>query len=134
MKNISLISGLGLLLTACAPSQQESSAATIKKFYHYYIVEENKTFPYIKFNEDTLRTYCTTSFLKAWYEESEYDRVLQAQDDYLEWANKSTVVPLKKTENNEYKVCFQGPISHCIIVTVKKEQGKYKISDTRSVD
>jgi hypothetical protein len=134
MRNTFLISLLGILSTAFAPSRNESSAATIKKFYHYYIVETDKTFPHIKFNEDTLRKYCTASFLKKWYGGREYDRVLQAQDDYIEWANNIKVVPLNIRENNEYNVCFLGPLKHCIIVTVKKEQGRYKISDTRRVN
>lgn len=94
----------------------------------------DKTIPQIKFNEDTLQKYCTASFLKKWKDDHEYDRVLQAQDYYIEWAKNSTVMPLNNTKNNEYNVCFLGPLKHCIIVTVKKEQGRYKISDTRRVD
>lgn len=133
MRNKLLISLLGLVLTSCGRSQDESSAvtATIKGFYHYYIVETDKTFPHITFNEDTLQTYCTASFLKKWYAGSEYDRVLQAQDDYSEWANNLTVAPLNNPEKNAYKVCFLGRVNHCIIVTVKKEQGKWKIDDTQ---
>jgi hypothetical protein len=133
MRNKLLLSLLGLVLTSGVRSQEESSAATatIKGFYHYYIVETDKTFPHIKFNEDTLRKYCTASFLKKWYDGREYDRVLQAQDDYIEWANNIKVVPLNKPANHVYKVCFLGPLKHCIIVTVKKEQGKWKIDDTR---
>lgn len=129
MRNKLLLSLLGLALTSCAQSQEESSAATatIKRFYHYYIVETDKTFPHITFNEDTLQTYCTASFLKKWYAAREYDRVLQAQDDYIEWAKNMTVAPLNNTKNNVYKVCFLGPLNHCIIVTVKKEQGKLTI-------
>lgn len=129
-----MISLLGILLTTCAPNNNERSAVNIKKFYRYYIIETEKTLPQVKFNKDTLRKYCTASFLKKWYDGSEYDRVLQAQDYYIEWAKNITVAPLNNTENNEYNVCFLGPLKHCIIITVKKEQGRYKISDTRSVD
>jgi aminoglycoside/choline kinase family phosphotransferase len=130
-----LLSLLGLVTTSCAQSQEESSAATatIKGFYHYYIVETDKTFPHITFNEDTLQTYCTASFLKKWYAAREYDRVLQAQDDYSEWAQNLTVAPLNNSGNNAYKVCFLGPLNHCIIVTVKQEQGKWKIDDTQVI-
>jgi viroplasmin and RNaseH domain-containing protein len=131
MKNRFLISLLGLFLTTCAPKHNESSAANVKKFYHYYILETERTFPQIKFNEDTLRKYCTASFLKKWYDGSEYDRVLQAQDDYIEWAKNIKVVPLNNTENNKYNVCFLGRQNHCIIVTVKKELGEWKMDDTQ---
>jgi hypothetical protein len=133
MRNQLLLSLLGLVLTSCGRSQDESSAATatIKGFYHYYIVETDRTIPQITFNEDTLQTYCTASFLKKWHADHEYDRVLQAQDYYSEWANHLTVVPLNNLAKNAYKVCFLGPLNHCIIVTIKKEQGKWKIDDTQ---
>ena len=131
MRNILLIFLLGIFSTSCAQNQEESSAQNIKRFYHYYIVEMDKTLPQIKFNEDSLQKYCTTSFLKGWYDGNEYDRVLQAQDYYIGWAENITVMPTGNTENNEYSVCFLGEQKHCIIVTVKKEQGKYKIFNTK---
>jgi hypothetical protein len=84
MRNKLLLLLLGLVLTSCAQNQEERRTATIKGFYRYYIVETDKTFPHITFDDDTLQSYCTAAFLNKWYTGHEYDRVLQAQDDYSE--------------------------------------------------
>ena len=117
-----------------ADGGDESSAANIKRFYHYYILEVDKTLPLVKFNEDTLRKYCTALFLKNWHDEHGYDRMIKTNEYYIGWAKNNTVVPLNHTENNEYRVCLLGPLNHCIIVTVKKEDGKYKISSVRKIE
>ncbi|KAA9339756.1 DUF3828 domain-containing protein [Hymenobacter busanensis] len=149
MKGSILISLLSIFLVSCTQSKNESiaanieiqnqnksNAANIKKFYRYYISEMDKTFPRIRFNEDTLHKYCTSSFLKKRKYEREFDMVLQAQDYFVEWTKNLTIEPTNNMRNNEYNVCF--PVGegeeHNIIVTVKKEQGNYKISSVRRVD
>ena len=117
---------------SCTRNQDKDASKKVKRFYSYYILELDRTFPQVEVDEDTLRKYCTTSFLKKMEQEHEYDLILQAQDYYEELADKLVVNQIKNPKSNKYKVCYPpGTPSDCIIVTMKEEQGEWKIDDTQ---
>ena len=109
----------------------------IKDFYSYYIIENTKLKPKEEFNKDTLKTYCTASFIDRTFNDpnTDEDPLLMVQDYNLHMKKTLSVTKIN-SEYNKYNVCYvesYDNTTHCIRVTIQIINGKWKIDNTELV-
>lgn len=134
---------INLLAVSCnpAPSKQtqvtaedEEAMTMLKEFYTQYLKLWNATDMDIAKEEEIRKKFCSADYLKGLQnriEEPDADPLVCAQDTQEHWVDNISISPNGKA--NSYKVCFPDSYSqntHCITVSVIKEDGSWKIKGT----
>ena len=105
----------------------------LSSFYSYYIVKSLDPVN-DKISRDTMKKYCTASFLKQTYyavdPERDADVMLDVQDFDTAWVHTLKITKVSDGDKKKYSICVwlvYEKIYHCIHVALKKEQGEWKI-------
>lgn len=129
---------LALLLIAIASRAQQEKDDTgnrIKAFYSQYITVMEHLPPQQQFSRDTLNKYCTISFLEklpSLTGQCDCDPIVCAQDYDGTLVETMTITA---SGNNKFTVLFPDYKwgKYCLQVTVKKEQGEWKINEVKDM-
>lgn len=127
-----------LLALVHTPSYAQDKAIhdRLMHFYAYYIADNDTKDTHHRTSADTLRQYCTASFLKKLPGKSascDCDPIIQAQDYDKNWIKTLTVT---NAGPHKYDICFNDFDTHrnCFTVTVAQENGKLKINNVAYKD
>jgi hypothetical protein len=125
-------------LLGCAETQHESNEVTLQRFYRWYVRQAASVPSRFSINDDTLKQYCTKSFLKNSFHDSalDYDPLLSAEKFNKFWATNIMTGRLEDSRVKMYRVSFQTDKqfhSHNIAVTLAKENGLWKIDYVKDI-
>jgi len=131
-----LIAFLLAALNSVAHAQEKDRVANeLRAFYDYYILANAG--PIKPFSKDTLERYCCKAFLHKMNTDKELDvdPILWVQDYDSSWVKTLQISRVGEGAIKKYKFCFFDNYERkniCITVSLKKEEGRWKICKTCS--
>jgi|GEM_PF-5864203 len=131
MRRNILLCVLTVLLYSCN-EQTETNEARLHRFYTWYVKNAANAPSRWELNQDTLKEYCSPSFLKNIFSDSalDYDPLLSADKFNERWAENITIANGAKGSAKVYRIHFikdKAHHSHNILATMSKERGFWKI-------
>lgn len=126
-----------LVLCVCgsatyAQHKTSNTEQRLKMFYTYYMLFNDQPLPAKTISKDTLRKYCSASFLKKMHADKEldYDPIVQAQDYDKQFVKTLQVASIGKAGEQKYCVSYWYPFANkrdSLIVYMAPEAGFMKI-------